>query len=108
MTPNLLEEDESPQVYLNYVIQALEQGTLVLLQSSSRSVEVYQTDSNCSASCSLLPVEWSVHCPPPRLGSPCALPPCAQSGRVYMASRVVQFILIKTGSSELITQYIDQ
>jgi len=57
MTPNLLEKAESPQVYMTNVIQVLQQGTLVLLQSSSRSVAVYQTDTNGSASCSLLPVE---------------------------------------------------
>jgi len=82
MTLSLLEEVESPQVYMTYVIQVLQQGTLVLLQSSSRSVVIYQTDSNGSASCSLLPLEWSVQSPPPLLGSPCVPPAYAQSDRV--------------------------
>jgi len=56
MTPSLLEEVESLQVYMTYVIQVLQQGAIVLLQSSSRSVVIYQTDSNGSASCSLLPL----------------------------------------------------
>jgi hypothetical protein len=56
MTRNLLEEVENPQVYMTYLIQVLQQGTVILLQSSSRSVVVYQTDSNGSAYCSLLPL----------------------------------------------------